>query len=71
MKQHKNTTDICLQISASTNLSVQSVASSPGGQGSAQDSKISSAQLSRQNSEVGYGSGNEEIDKVLQIDLHI
>ena len=52
------------QISTSTNLSHQSEASSPGTVDSTMDSKISSAQLSRQNSEIGYGSGSDGKDKV-------
>jgi len=50
-------------ISTSTNLSRQSEASSPGANDSIANSKVSSAQLSRQNSEIGYGSGTDAKDK--------
>jgi len=44
-------------------MSKESGASTPGSQDDVFDSKASSAQLSRQNSEVGYASGNDGKDK--------
>ena len=48
-------------------MSKESGASTPGSQDDVFDSKASSAQLSRQNSEVGYASGNDGKDKVIKI----
>ena len=56
-----------LQISTSTNLSHQSEASSPGTMDSSASSIIGSAKMSRQNSEIGYGSETDGKNKVILI----
>ena len=55
------------QISTSTNLSHQSEASSPGTMDSSASSIIGSAKMSRQNSEIGYGSETDGKNKVIHI----